>query len=188
MTSTGSTRSISMPAKLGLLVSLYFAQGLPFGLFTQALPVMLCKHGYSLSENGLASLLAMPWALKFLWAPAVDRFGFWRFGRRKSWIVPLQAMAALVLLMLSASAIEEHISMLLVAVFVLNLVAATQDITTDGMAVDMLSPPWAARQNGSGPGAQGRRRRRLRADAASCRSSRWGCDDGRCSPLRRHCG
>ena len=42
------------------------------------------------AEIGLTSLLALPWALKFLWAPAVDRCSIPRLGRRKSWIVPLQ--------------------------------------------------------------------------------------------------
>ena len=40
--------------KLGLLTSLYFSQGLPFGFFTQALPVLLRKQGLSLPAIGLA--------------------------------------------------------------------------------------------------------------------------------------
>jgi MFS family permease len=83
--------------KLALLTSLYFSQGLPFGFFTQALPVFLREEGMGLGAIGLTSMLALPWALKFLWAPAVDRYGSERFGRRKSWIVPLQLCAALLL-------------------------------------------------------------------------------------------
>jgi MFS family permease len=80
----------STASTLTLLGSLYFAQGLPFGFFTQALPVMMRKTGFSLGQIGLTSLLAMPWALKFLWAPAVDRYWSARLGRRRSWILPLQ--------------------------------------------------------------------------------------------------
>ena len=61
------------PTRLfGLLGALYFAQGLPFGFFTQALPVMLRQAGVSLEGIGLTSLLALPWALKFLIAPRLD--------------------------------------------------------------------------------------------------------------------
>lgn len=140
--------STSTAMKLGLLGSLYFSQGLPFGFFSQALPVMLRKNGFSLGEVGLASLLAVPWALKFLWAPAVDRYSFRRLGRRKSWIVPLQLSAVAVLAALSASIGTESMSVLMVAVFVLNLIAATQDIATDGLAVDILEPKERGFANG----------------------------------------
>ncbi|MEZ4224722.1 MAG: MFS transporter [Polyangiaceae bacterium] len=134
--------------KLGLLGSLYFSQGLPFGFFTQALPVMLRKNGFSLGEIGISSLLAVPWALKFLWAPAVDRYSFQRVGRRKSWIVPLQLSAIVVLVVLAVFISAQSMSTLMVAVFVLNLIAATQDIATDGLAVDMLEPRERGFANG----------------------------------------
>ena len=124
--------------KLGLLATLYFSQGLPFGFFTQALPVMLREQGMSLGKIGLASLLAAPWALKFLWAPLVDRYGSERWGRRKSWIVPLQLCAVVVLTILATLYKPGATGLLMGAVFVLNFVAATQDIATDGLAVDML--------------------------------------------------
>jgi predicted MFS family arabinose efflux permease len=92
--------------------------------------------------------LAIPWALKFLWAPLVDRYGSARFGRRKTWIVPLQLASALILTLLAAGADQTPLRQLLVAVFLLNLVAATQDIATDGLAVDMLRPHERGFANG----------------------------------------
>lgn len=134
--------------KLGLLGSLYFSQGLPFGFFVQALPVLLHQQGLSLGQIGLASLLALPWALKFLWAPAVDRYWMARFGRRKSWIVPLQLLTVAILAALAGSADAGSLAMLMAAVLVLNLLAATQDIATDGLAVDMLRPAERGWANG----------------------------------------
>lgn len=124
--------------KLGLLASLYFSQGLPFGFFVQALPVLLRRQELSLEAIGLTSLLALPWALKFVWAPLVDRVGAGQANHRKRWIVPLQLGAAAV--MLGASLIEPStmLGALLVCVLVANLLAATQDIATDGLAVDLL--------------------------------------------------
>ena len=131
-----------------MLGSLYFTQGLPFGFFTQALPVILRNQGATLGEIGLTSLLAVPWALKFLWAPVVDRYSSQRVGRRKSWILPLQVVAVLVLAALASSSVTSALPLLLCAVFVLNLIAATQDIATDGLAVDMLAPPERGLANG----------------------------------------
>ena len=129
--------------KLGLLGTLYFSQGLPFGFFTQALPVLLREQGYTLSQIGLTSLLALPWALKFLWAPAVDRL-----GTRRSWIIPLQLSGVVLLGLLAAFVGLDQIKPLMVAVFLLNLIAATQDIATDGFAVDMLTPGERGFANG----------------------------------------
>lgn len=134
--------------KMGLLGSLYFSQGLPFGFFTQALPVLLRKQGFSLGEIGLASLLAMPWALKFLWAPVVDRHSVARIGHRKSWIVPLQLSSVGILVALAASSSAPSMTVLMGAVLLLNLVAATQDIATDGLAVDLLEAQERGFANG----------------------------------------
>ena len=134
-------------ARLGLLGSLYFAQGLPFGFFTQALPAMLRKQGFSLTEIGLSSLLAVPWALKFVWAPLVDRFQLPGLGRRRSWILPLQALSTLTLVALGLSR-ALGTAALMAAVFALNLLCATQDIATDALAVDTLAPEERGLANG----------------------------------------
>ena len=130
------------------MASLYFAQGLPFGFFTQALPVILREQGVSLKAIGFTAILALPWALKFLWAPFVDRYGSERFGRRRSWILPLQALGVLLLLVLAHFPPEHGLGALLVAVALTNLVAATQDVATDGLAVDLLEPAERGYGNG----------------------------------------
>ena len=71
----GAVPDANTVKKLTLLGSLYLAQGLPDGFFRQTLPVMLRREGVSLEGIGLATLLMLPWGLKFLWAPLVDRYG-----------------------------------------------------------------------------------------------------------------
>ncbi len=134
--------------KLGLLGSLYLSQGLPFGFFTGALPVLMRKQGYSLESIGLATMLALPWALKFLWAPLVDRHGWAKVGLRRSWILPLQAIMVIALLIISMLSDKAAMPVLLGCVFVINLLAATQDIATDGLAVDILSAKERGLANG----------------------------------------
>lgn len=143
----GADRRAPSLAKLAVLASLYFAQGLPFGYFTQVMPNLLRDHGASLVVVGLASAVAAPWALKFLWAPLVDRYGSPAFGRRKSWIVPLQA-AMLCLLVGLAISDGASVVWFVAAVLLANVIAATQDIATDGLAVDILEPHERGLANG----------------------------------------
>ena len=142
---TGST-----PRKLGLLATLYFSQGLPFGFFTQALPAVMRQQGISLAAIGLSTLLVLPWGLKFLWAPFVDRHGGARAGRRRGWLLPLQLVSVAVLLVLALADPSEGLAGVMVGVLLINLLAATQDIATDGLAVDLLD----RHERGLGNGVQ----------------------------------
>ncbi len=119
---------------------LYFAQGLPSGLLAKALPPLLREQGVSLSVIGLTSLLALPWALKFLWAPIVDRY-----GSRKQWLLALNALSMMLMLVVASrdfAAWVDILPLFLSLLFCLNFIAATQDIATDGHAVSRLKPEW----------------------------------------------
>lgn len=117
-----------------LLTALYFSQGLPFGFFVQALPVVLRTRGYALEAIGLTALLALPWALKFLWAPLVDRW-----ATRRRWILVMQASMTALLVALALFGVgAPPLAAIMVGVFFTNLFAATQDIATDGLAVRLL--------------------------------------------------
>jgi predicted MFS family arabinose efflux permease len=134
--------------KIVLLASLYISQGLPYGFFTQALPALLRYHGVSLAAIGLMSLLSLTWACKFLWAPLVDLFGSNRFGYRKSWIVPLQIAAALLLLCTALIDPSKALFVVVGIAFLANVIAATQDVATDALAIDILQPAERGVGNG----------------------------------------
>ena len=123
-----------------LLMLLYFAQGLPSGLLAKALPPLLREQGVSLSVIGFTSLLALPWALKFVWAPFVDRY-----GSRRQWLLALNSLTMLLMLVVSSrdfAAWVDVMPLFLMLLFCLNTVAASQDIATDGHAVSRLKPEW----------------------------------------------
>jgi len=125
---------------LGILSALYFAQGLPSGLIAKALPPLLREQGVSLSIIGFTSALALPWALKFAWAPFVDRY-----GTRKRWLLILNCVTIVLMLTIASrdfAAWVEVLPLFLAVLFCMNLVSATQDIATDGYAVTTLKPEW----------------------------------------------
>lgn len=133
------------PGKLTLFLALYLAQGLPYGFFSIALPVILRDAGYSLTAIGFLGLLALPWAFKFLWAPVLDRR-----GTRRGWLLGLQVAAVVGALALTQVGPAAGFVALFVAAFAFNLVAASQDVVTDGLAVRTLD----ARERGLGNGLQ----------------------------------
>jgi PAT family beta-lactamase induction signal transducer AmpG len=132
------TSSSVVGRAIPLLFVLYFCQGLPGGFLAKALPAILRAEGLSLTAVGFAGALSLPWVLKAVWAPLVDRYGHAGFGRRKSWLVPAQA--GLVGLTLLLAGVEPREGLWLVALLflVLNVFAATQDVAVDGLATDLL--------------------------------------------------
>ena len=132
-----------------LLCVLYCFQGVPLGLAGGAIPFLMKSLGSSYSKIGLFSLALLPFSLKLCWAPVVD--GSWMpgLGRRKSWIIPCQVFAGL-LMMVSSFMADEWVgdgSMLLVLLFfVLVLAFATQDIAVDGWALELMADnlPYAS--------------------------------------------
>jgi hypothetical protein len=138
--------------RLATLLCLYIVQGLPYGFFISVLPLFLREAGWSRTVIGFYSLLGLPWILKPLWAPLVDRFSWPVVGRRKSWILPCVMISSVLALLLGLQEPQAggSIACLLAIVFCINLTAATQDIAVDGLAVDILSE----RERGPGNAAQ----------------------------------
>lgn len=135
----------SRTRKATLLLSLYLAQGLPYGFFTLALPVLLRDAGLSLTAISALGLLSLPWAFKFLWAPLLDQR-----GTRRDWLLALQGSSIAGALLLTQLDPGGNYALLFAAAFAFNLVAASQDVITDGLAVRLLD----ARERGLGNGLQ----------------------------------
>lgn len=121
-------------------------QGLPTGLVTASLPFLL-KSRLSYAQLGIVSLASYPYALKLAWSPVVDMLFVRRFGRRKSWIVPMQLLVAGVLLILAETLTPDlssigpdnsSVYLFTLAMFFVVFCAATQDVAVDGLAIDVL--------------------------------------------------
>ena len=85
---------------IALLVFLYVLQGIPLGL-AGAMPLLLQTRKVTYKDHAMFSLVFWPFSMKLLWAPIVDTAYFSRFGRRKSWLVPVQYLIGIFLLILS---------------------------------------------------------------------------------------
>jgi PAT family acetyl-CoA transporter-like MFS transporter 1 len=72
-----------------VLFFLYILQGIPLGL-KDAIPLILTNRNVPYSQQATYSISSYPFSMKILWAPLVDSLYIARFGRRKSWLVPVQ--------------------------------------------------------------------------------------------------
>lgn len=131
-------------ALMAVLLTLYFAQGLPSGFITQALPAILREYQVSLEMIGLSGMLLIPWALKFLWAPLVDKYFIAKWGRSRSWILPLQLLSALIVAIVglidpNQLSSPETLWILYSLLFLLSLIGATHDVAADGLATRSLT-------------------------------------------------
>ncbi len=141
-------RESTRAGRYALLASLYVSQAVPLGFLIVAIPAILRSQGVGLEQLGLLSALALPWLIKFLWAPLVDRFGSQRFGHYRSWILPLQSLTILAAIAIAFTAPGRGMGWLIAAGAAFMLCSATQDVATDGLAVRMLGPDERGPANG----------------------------------------
>lgn len=124
-----------------VLVVLYFLQGIPMGLATGSIPFLLKSH-LSYGQIGVFTLASYPYSLKLLWSPIVDAVWSPRVGRRKSWILPVQAFSGIGMLYLATRVNDMMVQAganggagiwnFTVWWFMLVFTCATQDIAVDG--------------------------------------------------------
>lgn len=118
------------------------------GFFWVGLPLILRQEGAGLRMIGWLALLYLPWALKLLWSPWVDRYYLSFLGRRRTWIFPFQWLAAILLAVLAAFPPARNPGACFFLLFLSNLVYATTDIAVDGYATDILIPEERSYGNG----------------------------------------
>ena len=118
-----------------------FSSGLPILMTLSTLTYWLSTLGVEKSAIGLASLLGMPYLLKFLWAPFLDLFRLpilGKLGRRKGWIVFFQGMIAVIFILLAMIDPKESPYLLGILIFSLAFASASQDIVIDAYRIDAL--------------------------------------------------
>jgi MFS transporter (putative signal transducer) len=126
--------------KLGIIAGLIMGQTLPGVLLYTAIPAILRKDGMALEMLWVLQLSTIPWWMKWLWAPFIDRHGLHRFGFRKSWIIPCAALALVIYGAISLTTPStDNLMMLVGLLFIRVCVVATLDIAVDGFTIENLS-------------------------------------------------
>lgn len=116
-----------------------FASGLPLLLTITVLQAWMIEEGVDLTVIGLMVLVGLPYSVKFLWAPLLDRFTLPFLGRRRGWLLIIQIALIFSIAGLGFSNPKNNLWMLAFAAFLVTFFSASQDIVIDAYRREDLS-------------------------------------------------
>jgi len=126
--------------RVAAALTLGFASGLPFALSQGTLQGWLAELGLNIKTIGWFTLVGLPYNLKFLWAPLLDRYVPPFLGRRRGWIVLMQALVAIVIAVMGLQAPNDAIYAVAILALLLAFLSASQDVVIDAYRTDSLRP------------------------------------------------
>ncbi|RME35559.1 MAG: MFS transporter, partial [Gammaproteobacteria bacterium] len=127
--------------RLGLLLPLGFASGLPLALSSGTLQAWLTVEGVAIERIGLFALAGLPYTLKFLWSPLLDRYSPPWLDRRRGWVLLWQGSLMLVLVAMALCGVDGGLWLLGFLALLLAFASASHDIVIDAYRTDLLPPP-----------------------------------------------
>lgn len=118
-----------------------FSAGLPLLLATgSVLQAWLSESGADLGTIGLFALVGLPYTLKFLWAPLLDRFvPISGMGRRRGWLLLIQITLIVAIAGLGLTDPQQSLSGVILAAFLVAFFSASQDIVIDAYRRESLA-------------------------------------------------
>jgi PAT family beta-lactamase induction signal transducer AmpG len=116
-----------------------YAAGLPLELTSFVLKTWMREEGVNLAVIGLFALVGLPYTLKFLQAPLLDRFSPGRLGRRRGWMIIFQTALVISIYALGLTRPGQTPWLVALAAFFVTLFSASQDIVIDAYRREDLS-------------------------------------------------
>lgn len=136
-------RQIFASRKMSALLLLGFASGLPLFLTSRTLQLWMQDAKVDLGVITLFGLVSLPYSLKFLWSPLLDRFAPPILGPRRGWLMLTQVglvIAIAVMALQQPSQNVQVLQLLAINTLVIAFLSATQDIAGDAYRTDVLEP------------------------------------------------
>lgn len=128
-----------------ILLLLGFSSGMPLYLTSRTLSAWLTQAGVDLASIGFLSLVGLPYSLKFLWSPLVDRYSLSaRIGRRRSWLLATQIALLIGIVSMALGNPQSMLLRLAVSALLVAFFSATQDIVVDAYRADVVNAKDAA--------------------------------------------
>ena len=126
--------------RIGLMLPLGFASGLPLALTSGTLQAWLTVAGVDLKTIGIFTLVGLPYSVKFLWAPVMDRVTLPWLGRRRGWMLVTDIAVAGGLALMGLVGTESGPQWLGIIAVVVAFMSASLDIVFDAYRTDVLLP------------------------------------------------
>ncbi|MEM8974513.1 MAG: MFS transporter [Pseudomonadota bacterium] len=141
----GSPTQETADGFIAAIVFLGFAQATVGQFVAHGVPLFLRDAGQPSHIIGLVYIASIPYILKVLWAPLIDRYGLSRIGHFRSWVIGGQIGAFVLLLVLATGDPAETPYQLIATVMLLMIAMATQEASVSGLMVKKLAPQDRAR-------------------------------------------
>ena len=133
-------REVLASPKMLAILFLGAASGFPNQITESALQAWLKDAGVSLTTIGVMSYVALPYLLKFLWAPLIDRYPLPWLGRRRGWILAMQVALALTIALFALQNPAVALTPISACAVAIVFFSATQDIAYDAWRTDVSLP------------------------------------------------
>ncbi len=125
--------------KMIILALIGFGSGLPLYLTNRVLQAWMRTEQIDLTTIGLFSLVALPYSLKFLWAPFMDRYVPPFLGRRRGWLIVTQIALLIAIAAMSLQDPQRSVQLLAINAILIAFFSASQDIVADAYRADVLA-------------------------------------------------
>ena len=133
-----SLLSVFQSRKMAFILLLGFSSGLPLYLTSRTLQAWLTIEGVDLTTIGMFSLVALPYSLKFVWSPLLDRYSLPRLGRRRGWMACSQILLIVSIAAMSLGDPADAVTGVALVAIAIAFFSATQDIAIDAYRTDVL--------------------------------------------------
>lgn len=127
-------------ARMNLMFALGFTSGLPLALTGGTLQAWLTMAGVDLTTIGIFTLVGLPYTLKFLWAPLMDRYVPPWLGRRRGWMLATQLLLGAGILALATTDPGQTPVMVAMIALIVAFTSASQDVVIDAYRAELLAP------------------------------------------------
>ena len=125
--------------KMVALALLGFASGLPLYLTGRTLQAWMRVEHVDLTTIGFFSLVGLPYSLKWIWAPAMDRYVPPFLGRRRGWLIITQLALLIAIAAMSLHDPSTGLRLIAINAIVIAFFSASQDIVIDAYRTDILT-------------------------------------------------
>lgn len=124
--------------RVGVMLPLGFSSGLPLALTAGTLQAWMTVEGMDLRAIGMFTLVGLPYTVKFLWAPLMDRFVFSWLGRRRGWMLFTQLLLVILIVGMGFSSPRNAPMVLGLLAVMVAFFSASQDIVFDAYRTEAL--------------------------------------------------
>jgi PAT family beta-lactamase induction signal transducer AmpG len=143
----GATQALSAirgDYRLAGLLLMGMGPGLSITVAGGTLGFWLSENKFSPSQIGFLGLAMLPFVLKFLWGPLLER-SFKPLekllGYRRSWLLPLNALTVAAIVFLSQVDVTQGLGPIALACIIFSFVAASQEVVIEGLRIDRTRGP-----------------------------------------------